>query len=110
MEHLLRGLVVIFIAGPILVALVAITITAAVRSIRIPSCPKCGRPKVRRSQRDNFTDFAVGYVGLLPYRCRSCLRRFYAFRTSKVLLAASAKIAVKEKKHEAEPDYSKTAS
>ena len=79
MEQPLRYLVLVFIAGPIAIIWLAVIIVATVRSFRIPRCPKCGRPKVRRSRRDDFSDFVFGCMGMLPYRCGGCLERFHAF-------------------------------
>ena len=39
-------------------------------------CPKCGCAEVRRSVR---RDWEWLLLGILPYRCPACGRRFYAF-------------------------------
>ena len=40
-------------------------------------CPSCGWMDVRHSMPRSFFDRLVGLIGLVPYRCRSCGKRFY---------------------------------
>ncbi|HVN06367.1 MAG TPA: hypothetical protein VMT86_18225 [Bryobacteraceae bacterium] len=42
-----------------------------------PRCPACGWTDVRRSQSRGFLDRLMTLVARVPYRCRSCGRRFY---------------------------------
>lgn len=42
-------------------------------------CPACHSDSPRRSRRRGVKDYAVGVVGLRPWRCRICDRRFYAW-------------------------------
>jgi DNA-directed RNA polymerase subunit RPC12/RpoP len=42
-----------------------------------PRCPNCGWLDVRRSVPHSIFDRLVGLIGLVPYRCRSCGKRFY---------------------------------
>jgi len=44
---------------------------------KVPRCPECGWMDVRRSMPNGFLDGLVRIVGLVPYRCRTCGRRFY---------------------------------
>jgi DNA-directed RNA polymerase subunit RPC12/RpoP len=43
-------------------------------------CPGCGWADVRHSMPHGVLDHLVRIIGLLPYRCRSCGRRFYRFQ------------------------------
>jgi DNA-directed RNA polymerase subunit RPC12/RpoP len=47
-------------------------------------CPGCGWADVRRSMPHGVLDQLVRMLGLLPYRCRSCGRRFYCFQQDTV--------------------------
>jgi hypothetical protein len=42
-------------------------------------CPHCHSERCRRSKRRGARDFATSVVGLRPWRCRHCDRRFYAW-------------------------------
>jgi hypothetical protein len=42
-------------------------------------CTKCQWSCARPSRRRNGIDFLVAFFLLLPFRCRSCHRRFYRF-------------------------------
>lgn len=44
------------------------------------TCPKCGWSKIRRSQRNGIMDRVLRVFGVVPMRCRSCLKRFYTIR------------------------------
>lgn len=39
-------------------------------------CQRCGCDEVRRSHRRAW-EHPLSWVGILPYRCLGCLRRFY---------------------------------
>lgn len=41
------------------------------------TCPDCGATKVHRSRRKGFFEQAIlGSVGIYPYRCSECKKRF----------------------------------
>ncbi len=43
-------------------------------------CPTCGSSQVSRSRRDGWFEWAVlPFLVLRPYRCRSCMRRYWGF-------------------------------
>jgi hypothetical protein len=44
------------------------------------TCPKCGEKHAHRSHRRGFRDRVYRAAMLIPYRCRSCQARFYAYR------------------------------
>ncbi len=54
-------------------------------SLEIPAmpmiCPKCNDQDIRRSHR-RWMDFLLGAFGLVPFRCNTCLHRFFRFRAS----------------------------
>jgi hypothetical protein len=79
-QHPLRSFAFFVIAVPSVISLLAILLTAAIRSKRIPVCPRCGRPKVRPSQVTSLIDQTFRMIALAPFRCNGCLARFYAFR------------------------------
>jgi hypothetical protein len=80
MQHPLRYLAVLLFGAPAAISLLAILLKAAVRSKRLPLCPRCGRYKVRRSQIANSIDQALRVLMLSPFRCQGCLARFYTFQ------------------------------
>jgi len=41
-------------------------------------CPQCRSADCFRSHRDGFTDLMLGMFGVLPWRCHSCDKRFFA--------------------------------
>ena len=45
------------------------------------TCPKCGEQKAHRSHRYGFKDYIWRWFQLIPYRCRNCSARFYAYRS-----------------------------
>ena len=54
------------------------------RTRSLPTCSNCGSHTVRRSHSHGFLD-PFARVGLLrPYRCDSCLQRFYCFKSRRV--------------------------
>jgi hypothetical protein len=59
-------------------------IEGAVHSCTLPTCWYCGCGQVRRSAIHYLTDTTALILFLVPYRCRSCRRRFYGFRTIRV--------------------------
>jgi hypothetical protein len=75
--------------GEVLGAIVSLLFLAAVgllvlRTRSLPACSNCGLHSVRRSHSHRFMD-GVARLGLLhPYRCDSCLRRFYCFKSRRV--------------------------
>jgi hypothetical protein len=44
-------------------------------------CAKCGEPKAHRSHTSGLKDWAYKKFQLIPYRCRACKARFYAYRS-----------------------------
>lgn len=44
------------------------------------TCPKCSEPSAHRSHRQGFKDYVWGYFSQIPYRCKKCGVRFYAYR------------------------------
>jgi hypothetical protein len=44
------------------------------------TCIKCGETKAHRSHRRGIRDLLYGLFQYIPYRCRSCGVRFYAYR------------------------------
>ena len=44
----------------------------------VNGCARCGSRNIRRSARYGFRDRVVSFLGLRPYRCGRCYRRFYA--------------------------------
>ena len=42
-------------------------------------CPACHSRAVARSRRRAFFEHFFSLVGVLPYRCRDCAHRFFAF-------------------------------
>jgi hypothetical protein len=58
-----------------------ILIRAAVRSLTLPVCWRCGASHVRRSANSGLADLMVLFLFLVPYRCRACRNRYYGFRT-----------------------------
>jgi hypothetical protein len=80
MYHRLFYFAVVFVGAPAALFLLAILLKTAVRSKRLPLCPRCGRSKVRRSQMNNLIDQALRVLMLSPCRCQGCLTRFYAFQ------------------------------
>ena len=45
------------------------------------TCIKCGEPKAHRSHRVGIKDQIVRFFRYVPYRCRNCGKRFYAYRS-----------------------------
>jgi hypothetical protein len=43
-------------------------------------CPKCGEASAHRSHRAGLKDRFVRIFQMIPYRCRKCAHRFYAYR------------------------------
>ena len=60
-------------------------IQTAVHSWTLPACWQCGAKQVRRSASSRLADSVVRFLFLVPYRCRGCQKRFYAFRTQRPL-------------------------
>jgi hypothetical protein len=77
----LEGKVLAGIVGLLLLAAVGLLV---LRTRSLPGCSHCGLQTVRRSHSHRFLD-NFARLGLLhPYRCDSCLRRFYCFRSRRV--------------------------
>ena len=43
-------------------------------------CPKCGAERAHRSHRSGIKDRVMRLFEMIPYRCKSCSARFYAYR------------------------------
>ena len=43
------------------------------------TCPKCGEERAHRSHRSGVKDYFYRLFRMIPYRCRACGRRFYAY-------------------------------
>jgi hypothetical protein len=44
------------------------------------TCPKCGEQRAHRSHRAGIKDRFMRLFQLIPYRCKNCSVRFYAYR------------------------------
>lgn len=44
------------------------------------TCPKCGQTTAHRSHRSGLKDHFVHLFQMIPYRCRKCAHRFYAYK------------------------------
>ena len=45
------------------------------------TCVKCGEQRAHRSHRHGVKDYAYRLFHYIPYRCRNCGVRFYAYRS-----------------------------
>jgi len=45
-------------------------------------CPRCRGEECYRSHRSGLTDFLSTLIGLRPWRCHSCGRRFYGWKVA----------------------------
>ena len=43
-------------------------------------CPNCGEQRAHRSHRSGIKDRVLRLFAMIPYRCRKCSKRFYAYR------------------------------
>jgi hypothetical protein len=43
-------------------------------------CPNCGEQRAHRSHRSGIKDRLMRLFEMIPYRCRKCSKRFYAYR------------------------------
>jgi hypothetical protein len=76
--HPLRYFLFFLISIICALALVKVAL-AGVRSRKLPTCPNCGRAKVRRSRLHTSVDHLLAALHLPPFKCDACLKRFYAF-------------------------------
>jgi hypothetical protein len=44
------------------------------------TCPKCGEQRAHRSHRSGIKDRFLRMFEMIPYRCKKCSVRFYAYR------------------------------
>jgi hypothetical protein len=44
------------------------------------TCPKCGEQRAHRSHRSGIKDRVMRMFQMIPYRCRKCSVRYYAYR------------------------------
>ncbi len=84
MLHPIRDLAVLIAGVPLALMLLIAIIFAAARTRKLPVCPQCLRPKVRRSHRHSALEEFATMLWIAPFKCEGCLKRFYAFsrRTS----------------------------
>jgi hypothetical protein len=71
------------IAGLLVLGWVIFILRAAVRTVNLPVCWKCGYAKVRRSHTQIVPLFLLKF--LESYRCRGCRAHFYGFQTRRQL-------------------------
>lgn len=79
MDHPVRYLGLFFVAIPCVLLCVGTFSSALLRTVRLPICPSCRRPKVRPAHRATVVDRVMTAIHLFPFRCQACLKRFYAF-------------------------------
>src|SRR5512143_393982 len=75
--------------GAVLAAIVGLLLLAAVgllvlRTRSLPVCWNCGMHSVRRAHSHRLLDDFARAALLYPYRCESCLQRFYSFKSRRV--------------------------
>ncbi len=80
----IRYLVLFFLTLGLLISCGLALVQAALRSWFLPVCWHCGGKQVRHSYKHQSVDSAVRLLLMVPYRCRACQRRFYAFRTHRI--------------------------
>lgn len=78
---LLEGKVLAGIVGFLLLGAIGLLV---LRTRALPGCWNCGLRNVRRAHSRRVLDSFARAILLRPYRCESCLRRFYGFRTRRV--------------------------
>jgi hypothetical protein len=44
------------------------------------TCPHCGEQSAHRSHRSGIRDRVMRMFQMIPYRCKKCTKRFYAYR------------------------------
>jgi hypothetical protein len=44
--------------------------------LRIRECPYCHSRRVRRAHRENLVELVLSFLGIYPFHCESCNRRF----------------------------------
>jgi hypothetical protein len=71
--------VLLFIGMPCAVLCVGTLSSVLLRTARLPICPSCRRARVHPAHRFSAFDKAMTAIHLFPFRCQSCLKRFYAF-------------------------------
>jgi hypothetical protein len=52
--------------------------------LRIRNCPYCHSARVRRSHRENLVEFALSFIGIYPFYCEGCKRRFRRLYSSRL--------------------------
>jgi hypothetical protein len=78
-------LAVELIAALLIICWVFFIARAALRTVKLPVCWKCGYAKVRRSHTPAALGFIVSMIFLKSYRCRGCRAYFYGFHTHRQL-------------------------
>jgi len=56
-------------------------------------CPRCRWDTVRLARRRTHFDWIFRFVGLQPFRCRSCRHRFYRFQLSDDVRAVTTPVS-----------------
>jgi hypothetical protein len=75
----LRYIIALAAAMPVVLVWVCVFLTALVRGSRIQDCPSCRSVQVRPSW-PTKVDKLLGFTGIMPYRCETCQKRFYALK------------------------------
>ena len=52
---------------------------AVLEAGRQVTCPKCSEPAAHRSHRRGLKDRVWGWFSMIPYRCKKCHIRYYAY-------------------------------
>lgn len=81
MRPSLRYFALIVVTLALLIPVGVAMLQALIRSATMPVCWSCGARQVRESATRSARDFPARLLLLIPYRCRSRQRRFYAFRS-----------------------------
>ena len=56
----------------------ALAVSTGLGTLMAIECPSCHSPACRRSRRRNVGDYFYSLIGLVPWRCNQCERRFRA--------------------------------
>jgi hypothetical protein len=85
MQISLRDIAALILTLVFVVTAAISVMQGAAHSLNLPMCWSCGASKVRRSANSRVTDALAKFLFLVPYRCRSCRRRFYGLRSNRLL-------------------------
>lgn len=78
-EALTREALALAILAGVLV--LAALLILALRTRALPTCWNCGHESVRRAHTHLVLDYFARVALLYPYRCQTCLWRFYCFHS-----------------------------